>query len=155
MPIPVHGPWCLNELPNDHVLRLPEAIGNYLVSIPEKAYHARAHGPCRFLYIGGMTDAENSSLRRRIGQFIAAALDLANYHSGGHRFSCERQDHHINPWNLEFWWYEHNDPLCGEVCLFEEFAQDFGRQLPLLNKNRRRKGCREPRHEPAMICPWR
>jgi hypothetical protein len=158
MLIKCNGPWGLRNLKNNPQTPIPKAKGNYLISVPKQIYNPGEHGPSRFIYIGGMGTSERASLSKRLGEFIAAAFGFRTYHAGGISFFDKREEHKINPWVLEIWWYVCNDPPCGEVHLFKEFEKDFNGSMPLLNKNVKKRGCQglqSKTHNINFEIPWR
>jgi len=176
----LQGPWLVEKLKT--YARAPwqdDRIGAYVVGIKQSKYNPN-HGPSRFIYIGAMGSSENAALRKRVGEFIIDAFGFLSHHSAGTRFYEEctsipllakandesdiseiiKRDA-LSPWDLEFWWYETEDPLCCESLLMRAYEEDFKR-LPLLNKNFNRNGCgchqRElmsGTYEQGTLYPWK
>lgn len=156
------GPWQVEQLKT--FPRPPwedDRLGAYVIAIKQSKYKP-VHGPSRFIYIGAMGTTENASLRKRVGEFLVDAFGFLAHHSAGTRFyekftlfpllyeagritgsdlEVIKQEA-LSPWDLEFWWYETDDPLCCEAMLMKAYKQDF-QTLPRLNKKRNIVGCRE------------
>jgi len=151
------GPWLVGRLRTRPICPWQDdCLGTYIVAVVESKYRVE-HGPSRFIYIGAMGTTRNISLRMRTGDFLADAFGFLHHHSGGTRFYEELT---LSPWDLEFWWYETNDPLCCEAMLMKVFTRTFGR-LPRLNKQQNRKGCghhlnelNNGAYEKATRYPW-
>jgi hypothetical protein len=147
------GPWPLNRLGDTLLPPFPQELGSYLVAVPEWTWEPSLHGPSRFLYIGGMKPRKNSSVAKRLWEFIGAACGGDNNHSGGRRFYRERYELAIGPCCFEFWWYVSDDPQCCEVRLFEQYYERFG-TIPRLNGNKPRVGCGQRHLELQVVVPW-
>jgi hypothetical protein len=154
MALDFEGPWHVRDLIADPLCPVPDKGGTYLVSIPRGKHDPVRHRSSEFIYIGGMGASRNASLSKRLGEFVAAAFGFQTYHSGGLYFRKTMDKHKINPWDLALWWCPCPDPVCCEVELFALFADAHGKDLPLLNRNRRRSRCGKA-HEPLeLVVPW-
>ena len=147
-----NGPWPLKQLIDDPNIPFPEKVGNYVISISSEKYNSDIHGPSKFIYIGGMKTSENSSLAKRLGEFVAASFGFKTRHSGGWTFYDKCNGYKLSAWDLELWWIENDDPICGEVTLFRSYRKIFGMK-PLLNKNEKRTGCSLDHHL-ELHSPW-
>ena len=64
-------------------LLIPKELGCYRFVVRPGKHNPVLHGPSRVIYIGGMKAGDESSLRKRLGEFICAAMGFPIKHSGG------------------------------------------------------------------------
>lgn len=129
----------VSNILSEGIARIPEKTGCYRIIVKENKYEPDLHGQSRVIYIGGMNPGKNSSLSKRIGEFIGAAMGFAIFHAGGRRFWQRHEELKLNIHDLLIQYRISDDPLCAEVNAFEEFEKEFQKEKPLLCKARRRK----------------
>jgi hypothetical protein len=118
---------------------LPEKTGIYRFQVvPENKVL-----PGEVVYIGkvGGGRGDGRHIRRRIGEFIGAALGFGIPHSGGITFWEDGNKHKLWVQDLEVCFYPTEDPACAEVVAFQEFREKTGRELPRMNKRLPSKKC--------------
>lgn len=136
---------AIDLLSGRKVSRIPERVGCYKVAIKPTRFNPRRHGSADVIYIGGMQPGTRSSIRKRVGLFLAAALGFGTDHSGGREFSKRRKELSLTVSDLRIAYCEFPDPLCAEAKLFREFAAIHKQDKPLLCRRRRVQGC--PKHK--------
>jgi hypothetical protein len=128
----------------ENSLLIPKELGCYRFLVRHGKYDPKLHGPSPVIYIGGMKPRDESSLRKRLGEFICAAMGFPIKHSGGHRFFDRRTEHLLTVHDLLVQYIQSSDPICAEVDAFDEFENEF-RCNPLLNEQRPTTRC--PQHQ--------
>jgi hypothetical protein len=122
---------------------LPAKAGCYKIEIVGDKFRPRKHGPSRIIYIGRAKGGGRSSLRKRVGLFLGAALGFDLDHSGGKRFYEMRREHGLSVMGLRVSVKTSRDPQCLEVRLFEEFAKKHEGIRPYLCRRTPSKRCDE------------
>ncbi len=118
---------------------LPEKTGIYRFRVPTT--HLVHAG--EVIYIGKVGGGRGGDrhLRRRIGEFIGAALGFEIPHSGGISFWDKGNSHKLWAQDLEVQVFATSDPACAELAAFREFKESTGEPLPRLNKVLPRRRC--------------
>jgi hypothetical protein len=96
----------------------------------------------RIIYIGGMTTGERSSIRKRVGLFISAAMGFGADQSGGRTVHKFNRKSGLTVIDLEVAWEVIADPRCREVVLYDAYLLRHQGSRPLLCK-RRPSRCKE------------